>query len=61
MGKCLLLFTRFCRDEISSQDELILVRNTGLKFHPGMTKRKKTNEHFIPGLNFAMSMLLLDF
>ena len=30
-------------------------------FHPGMTKRKKTYEHFIPGLNFAMSMLLLDF
>ena len=61
MVKSLLLFTRFCRDEISSQDELILVRNTGLRFHSGMTQRKKTYEHFIPGLHFAMSMLLLDF
>ena len=34
MLKCLSLFTHFCRDEISSQDELILVKKTGMKFHP---------------------------
>ena len=37
---CLLLFTRFCRDEISSRDELIPVRKTAMKFHPGMKKRR---------------------
>ena len=41
MVKCLLLFTPFCRDEISSQDELIPVKKTGMKFHPGMKKRKQ--------------------
>ena len=41
MVKCLLLFTRFCRDEILSQDELIHLKKTGMKFHPGMKKRKK--------------------
>ena len=35
MVKCLLLFTHFCRDEISSRDE------RRMKFHPRMTKRKK--------------------
>ena len=39
MVKCLLLFTRFCRDEISFRDKLI--GKTGMKFHPGMIKRKK--------------------
>ena len=39
--KCLLLFTRFCRDEISSRDELISVKKAGMKFHPGMKKRKR--------------------
>ena len=38
--KCLLLFTRFCRDKISSQDELIPLKTTGMKFHPGMKKRR---------------------
>ena len=41
MVKCLLLFTRFCRDEISSRDELIPVKETGMKFHTGMKKIKK--------------------
>ena len=41
MVKCLSLFTRFCRDEISSRDELIPVKKTGMKFQPGMKKRKK--------------------
>ena len=41
MVKCLLLFTRFCRDKISSRDELIPVKKTGMKFPPGMKKRKK--------------------
>ena len=31
MMKCLLLFTRSCRDEISFQDELISVKKTGMK------------------------------
>ena len=39
MVKSLLLFTRFCRDEISSRDELIPVKKTGMKFHRGMKKR----------------------
>ena len=39
--KYLLLFTRFCRNEISSRDELISVKKTGMKFHPGMKIRKK--------------------
>ena len=39
--KCLLLFTRFCRDEISSRDELIPGWKTGMRFYPGMKKRKK--------------------
>ena len=30
------LFTRFCRDKISSRDELIPVKITGMKFRPGM-------------------------
>ena len=41
MVKCLLLFTRSCRDEISSWDEFILVKKKGMKFYPGMKKRKK--------------------
>ena len=28
--KCLLLFVRFCRDEISSRDELIPLKKTGI-------------------------------
>ena len=46
--KCLLLFTRFCRDEISSRDELIPVRVrlhvTEMKSHPGMKKFLFTRE-----------------
>ena len=41
MVKCLLLFTPFSRDEISSQDELIAVKKTGMKFYARMKKRKK--------------------
>ena len=37
MVKCLLLFTRFCRDEISSRDD---------------KKKKKTCKHFRPGMKF---------
>ena len=40
MVKYLLLFTRFWRDETSSHDELIAIKKTGLKLHPGMKKRK---------------------
>ena len=36
MVKCLLLFTSFCRDEISSPDELISIKKTGMKFHSGI-------------------------
>ena len=61
MVKCLLLFTRFCRNEISSRDELILGWKTGMSFHPVMIKRKKTCKHFIQGLNFKMSMFLINF
>ena len=57
MVKYLLLFTRFCRDEISSRDELIPVKKTETKFHPGM--KKKTCKHFISGWNFKMSMIFL--
>ena len=39
--KCLLLFICFCRDKISSRDELIPVKKAGMKFHLGMKKRKK--------------------
>ena len=52
MVKCLLLFTRFCRDEISSRDE-----RRGWNFIPGWKKEKKKCKHFIPGWNFKMSML----
>ena len=41
MVKCLLLFTRFRRDEISSRGELIPIKKTGRKFDPEMRKRKK--------------------
>ena len=44
MVKCLLLFTRFCRDEISSRDE-----RQGWDFIPGWKKEKKTCKHFILG------------
>ena len=40
MVNYILLFTRFCRDEVSSRDELIPVKKTGMKFHPGMKKNK---------------------
>ena len=40
--KSLLLFTRFCRDEISFRDEvIILVKKIGIEFYPGVKKRKK--------------------
>ena len=54
MVKRLLLFTRFCRDEISSRDELISVKKAGIKFYPGMKKK-----HFIPGCDFKMSIFFL--
>ena len=56
MVKCLLLFTRFCRDEISSRDE-----RQGWNFIPGWKKEKKTCKHFILGWNFKMSMYLISF
>ena len=40
--KCLWLFTRFGLDEISSQDVLIPVKKTGMKFHSGMKRKKKS-------------------
>ena len=46
--KYLLLFTCFCSDEISYQDELIPVKMGGMKFHLD-EKKKKTCKHFIPG------------
>ena len=57
MVKCLLLFTRFCRDEIWSRDErqgwnFIPERKTGMKFHPGMKKRKKDVLTLHPGMKF---------
>ena len=55
MVKCLLLFTRFCRDEISSRDE-----RQGWDFIPGWKKEKKMCKHFIPGWNFKMSMFLIN-
>ena len=54
--KCLLLFTRFCQDEISSPDE-----RQGWYFIPGWKKEKKTCKHFILGWNFKMSMFLINF
>ena len=39
MVKCLSLFTRFCRNKISSQNELI----PGWNFIPGWKKEKKTS------------------
>ena len=50
--KCHLQFTSFCRDEISSQNELIPVKKTGMKFHHGMKKRKKDVQTFHPGMEF---------
>ena len=62
MAKCLLLFTRFCRNEVSFRDELIPVKKAAINFHSGMNKRKKRRyKHFIPGWNFTMSMFLLNF
>ena len=49
MVKCLLLFTRFCRDEISSRDEIL------------SPYEKKTCKHFIPGWNYKMSMFFFYF
>ena len=40
--KCLLLFIRYRQDEISSRHELILVKKAGMRFHPGIKKKKKT-------------------
>ena len=45
----------FCRDEISSRDELIPFKKTGMK------KRKKTCKHFISGWNFKMSIFFFFF
>ena len=39
--KYFLLFSCFCRDEISSWKEHNPVKKTGMRFHPGMKKRKK--------------------
>ena len=53
MMKCLLLFTHCCQDEISTWDELILVKKTGVKFHPGTKKkRKKYMQTLNPGMKF---------
>ena len=50
MIKSLLLFTRWCQDEISTWDELIPVKKTGVKFHPGTKiKEKNTCKHLIQG------------
>ena len=46
MMKCLLLFTRFRQDEISTRDELIPLKKAGMKFHPGMKKILKVCKHF---------------
>ena len=57
MTKYLLLFTCFCRDEISSRDELIPVRMrlhvTEMKSHPGMKKFLFTRE-FHSGMKFNL-------
>ena len=52
MVKCLLLFTRFCRDKISSRDGLIPVRETGMIFHRRMKKRKQDVQTLHPGMKF---------
>ena len=64
--KCLLLFTRFCRDKISFRDELIPVRVrlhvTEMKSHPEMKKFLFTREfhpwmkrvEFHPGMKFNL-------
>ena len=49
MVKCLSLFTRFCRDKISSRDELTFVKKTRLKLYFSTKKEKKTCKHFISG------------
>ena len=56
MVKCLLLFTHFFQDEISSRDE-----RQGWDLILGWKKEKKTCKHFIPGRNFKMSMFLINF
>ena len=50
--KYLSLFTPFCRDEISSGDELIPAKKTGMKFHPGIKKGKKRCETHNPRIEF---------
>ena len=45
MVKCLVLFTRFCRDETSFRDELIPVKKAEMKIPPGMKKREKRREN----------------
>ena len=42
--KCLLLFTRFRRDEILCRDELIPVKKTGIRYLPGIKKKEKKHE-----------------
>ena len=54
MVKCLLLFTSFCRNEISSRDELIPVKNRW-NFIPEWKKEKKMCKHFIRGWNSEIS------
>ena len=44
MVKWQLLFTRSCRDEVSSWDELIPAKKTGTKFHVGMKNEEKKRE-----------------
>ena len=52
MVKCLLLFTRFCRDEISSRDKLIAVKDRDEISSGDDKKKKKTCKHFRPGMKF---------
>ena len=57
----LLLFTPFCQHEISSRDELIHVKKTGMKFYPVMKKEKKTSKRFTPGWSFKMIVFFFNF
>ena len=59
MMKCLLPFTRFGQDEVSTRNELIPVKKAGMKFHSGM--KKKMYKHFMCKPNFTMSIFLLNF
>ena len=58
--KCLLLFTCFCRDKISSRDELIPVKKAGMKFHLGMKKRSVNTSSADEILQQACFYLIFD-